>query len=52
MSWVRGQGVEFAEEIERNVMQDQREKNNGVTGKWIKLGGKKSRERLKEIEWL
>lgn len=47
------QGAEFAEEGWGNVMVGRRNEGRGsLAGKWLGLGGKKSREKLGEIEWL
>ena len=58
MSWVGGEGAEFAAESWGHVIAcgDRLESGaairTGVARRWMSLGGRKSRERLGEIEWL
>ena len=59
MSRARGEGAELAEEGRVNVMSGVGMKRvekvavaKSAARKWLSLGGRRSRERLGEIEWL
>lgn len=56
MPFAGGQGAESAAEGERNVIGKTRMKTAvrgvSIAASWMRLGGKKSTERLREIEWM